>query len=475
MSEIHQIDSSIFRDYDIRGVVGKTLLVEDAYLIGKAIASTIRFKKSKNATYSIVLGYDGRLSSPKLSKQFIKGVTELGVNIINIGLVPSPALYYANFHYDNIDGAVIITGSHNPKEYNGFKINIDNKPFYSDKIKQLEQLINNATFATSNDIGKVIEIDSDEYIEEYLQNIINRFVFPKYFEPRIIWDTGNGATSEVINKLVKMLPGQHIVINNVIDGNFPAHHPDPTIKENLTQLIHAVKSQQADLGIAFDGDGDRIGCINKNGDILFANKLLMIFAKDILSKNPKAKIIADVKMSDTCFSYIEENNGIPIMSRTGHSYIKDMMQKEDALLACEMSGHIFFRDDYHGFDDAIYAAVRLLHIMATNNDILHEVDNYPMMIGTEEIKVSCDESLKFAIVEKISIRLMQDNVIFCNIDGVRVQENDGWWLIRASNTQAALIVRYEAREYKNMLDIEKKISYLLQEHNLFMPANMLLI
>lgn len=438
----------IFREYDIRGIVNKTLFTSTAYDIGRVF-----IEKG-----TVVVGFDGRLTSEELEKSLIEGLTDSGVNVVRIGLCPTPMLYFTA-HKLNADGAIMITGSHNPPDHNGFKMMRGKKSVYGAEIQELRKKIEglNKTAPVSTNKGEVKEINiADDYISELLSAYSANTNGKKL---KIAWDSGNGSSGKIVEELTKKLYGEHVLLNTNIDGTFPVHHPDPTVAENLNQLIFTVIREKCDVGVAFDGDGDRIGAVDNKGRIIWGDQLLSIFAEEVLHENPNTTIIADVKASNVLFDRIAELGGKPIMYKTGHSLIKAKMAETGALLAGEMSGHIFFKDKYYGFDDGIYAAVRLLDILANTDELLSDkLDKLPKTFSTEEIRFECDDDKKFQIVKDIQNRLQQEGKMFCNIDGVRCDEKNGWWLIRASNTQPALVARCESisKEGLNMLEQELK-------------------
>ncbi|HQT63887.1 MAG: phosphomannomutase [Acidocella sp. 20-57-95] len=436
MTFSHQFHPSSLREYDIRGIVGETLNEADAFAIGRVFGSIV----ARNGGKTIAVGYDGRLSSPALEASLIKGLTESGMNIITVGRGPTPMLYFAAFT-EHTDGAVMVTGSHNPSNYNGFKMMLGKKPFFGQDILNLGKL------AAAGDVvpastGTVTKKDVHEaYITRLLQDWDGGTK-----KLKIIWDNGNGAAGDVLTRLVKKLPGDHTILNGEIDGNFPAHHPDPTVPKNLEQLITAVRKQHADVGIAFDGDADRIGLVDNSGEILFGDQFLILMARDILKSRPGATIIADVKASQVLFDEIAKAGGTPLMWKTGHSLIKSKMAETNAPLAGEMSGHIFFNDKWFGFDDALYAAIRVLGIIARSDQTVAQFrESLPHVVNTPEIRFDCAEERKFAVVEEVAERLKASGETVCDTDGVRVNTEDGWWLLRASNTQAVLVARAEAR------------------------------
>jgi len=430
----HTFHPSILREYDIRGIVGQTLFAADARAIGQAFGTRVR----RNGGSVVCLGWDGRLSSPEMAEALAEGLTLAGCAVRRIGLGPTPMLYFAAKLRD-ADGGIMVTGSHNPPDHNGFKMVLAGKPFFGPDIASLGALASSGDLESGT--GTVIE-DSvfDEYVERLLEDYDGRRGL------KVVWDCGNGATGEVLNALVKRLPGTHTVLYGEIDGHFPNHHPDPTEPHNLVALQDRVLVESADLGIAFDGDGDRIGVVDGEGRILWGDQILVILAEDLLKARPGATIIADVKASKVFFDEVARLGGKPVMGRTGHSLIKTQMIDIGAPLAGEMSGHIFFADRYYGFDDALYAAVRLLGIVARweRETLAHRRDRLPHMVNTPEMRFDCPEDRKFQVVAEIRARLEAAGARFNAIDGVRVDTEDGWWLLRASNTQAVLVARCEA-------------------------------
>jgi phosphomannomutase len=456
---MRKINPTILREYDIRGIVDKDLFSEDALWLGKAIGT----RAAKSEHKKVIIGYDGRHTSPEMRHFLTEGLISTGIKVIDIGLVPTPMLYYAAQTIDN-DYAIVITASHNPSEYNGFKITKAGKSFFGEDIKIIADEAMKGNF-----IKGVGSIESVNITEQYLNRITEDIIINP--DLKVIWDPANGAAAELNNLLVKKLKGTHKVINNKVDGSFPSHFPDPTIEENLEQLKSELKAQKADIGIAFDGDADRIGVIDSHGRVIWGDQLLTFFALDILKTDPGATIIADVKASNIFVKKVSEAGGNPIIWRTGHSLIKTKMLEEDAVLAGEMSGHIFFKDKYYGYDDALYAGLRLLDIISRNNIKLDDfLDTLPETFATNEIKLPCDESEKFKIVKSIQDRLRNDNIEFNDIDGIRFTNKNGWWLIRASNTSAVLVVRCEADSQDKLDLLLDEINYYLTPHNLALPT-----
>ncbi|MBN9486218.1 MAG: phosphomannomutase/phosphoglucomutase [Alphaproteobacteria bacterium] len=434
MSQVaHKFDSTILREYDIRGIVGTTLHVADARAIGRTFGSMVKRKGGKR----VALGYDGRLSSPELAAACIEGLTAAGVNVVNIGLAATPMLYFAVWHLD-ADGGIQITGSHNPPDYNGFKMMMGKKSFYGSDILKLGEMAAKGDVETGTG-----SVEQKNILPDYAARLL------KDVKPgrklKVAWDTGNGAVGVSIRAVVDKLPGEHFVLNEQVDGTFPAHHPDPTVPKNLEQLVAEVRRRGCDLGIAFDGDGDRIGAIDGKGRILWGDQLLILWSRDVLKSRPGATIIADVKASQALFDEVLRAGGTPLMWKTGHSLIKTKMAELKAPLAGEMSGHVFFADTFYGFDDALYCGLRLLNIVANSRESLAEMrDKLPQLVNTPELRFDCAEERKFKIVDEVKARLKQAGAKVNDIDGVRVSTPDGWWLLRASNTQAVLVARCES-------------------------------
>ena len=431
----HRFDPTVLREYDIRGIVGKTLNPEDAYAIGRCFGSVV----SRDGGTRVAVGYDGRLHSPEMEAQLVAGLRACGLEVVRIGLCATPMLYYAAYALE-ADGAAMVTGSHNPPDYNGFKMMIGKKPFYGAQIQQIGRM------AAEGDVvpeaagsDRAVDI-ATRYADRVLQDWDGGDRALK-----VVWDPGNGSAGPIVKALAARLPGHHMVINADVDGRFPNHHPDPTVPKNLEQLIAAVAREGADLGIAFDGDGDRIGIVDNEGHVLFGDQLMIVLARDVLKAKPGATIIADVKASQVLFDEIAKAGGQPLMWKTGHSLIKAKMAETGSPLAGEMSGHIFFADKWYGFDDAPYSAVRLLGIVARLSGPLSELRAaLPQVINTPELRFDCTEARKFEVVREVKERLAAAGAKVQDVDGVRVLTDDGWWLLRASNTQAVLVARVEA-------------------------------
>lgn len=455
----HRFDPVILREYDIRGVIGETLSVADATAIGRTLGS----KVARAGGRFVTVGYDGRLTSPELEAALEDGIASCGLTAIGIGLGPTPALYFAT-HLLGADAGIMVTGSHNPPSHNGFKMMLGVKAFYGEDIQRLGADALTGDWVEGE--GRVVQVD---IMGAYVARLLTGYRARK--ELTVVWDPGNGAAGEVVQAVVRDLPGRHILLNETIDGTFPAHHPDPTVEANLAQLKAAVAEHGADIGVAFDGDGDRIGAIDGQGRVIWGDQILAILAADLLPRYPGAPILADVKASQVLFDEIERLGGKPVMAPTGHSIIKTRMAELNAPLAGEMSGHIFFADGYYGFDDGVYAAVRLLNAIAASGKSAAELrDALPQVVNTPEIRIEVREERKFAIVEETRDRLAGMAGIAVNdIDGVRVSNTDGWWLLRASNTQNALVVRCEAANETALENLKEQVRGQLRESGLEPP------
>jgi phosphomannomutase len=425
---VHVFDPTILREYDIRGIVGQTLKPDDAQAIGRTFGTMVRRAGGKK----VALGYDGRLSSPSLQEACVAGLRESGIDVLRIGMCATPMLYFAVYELD-ADGGIMITGSHNPPDYNGFKMMFGKKPFYGADIQKL------GAMSRAGDVDKGAGSVAERPVKDaYVARVLKDF---KPGRPlKVVWDTGHGAMGVVVRDIVSKLPGEHTVLFERVDGTFPAHHPDPTVEKNLLDLRAAVKEKGADVGIAFDGDGDRIGALDGQGRILWGDQLLAIWARDVLKERPGATIIADVKASQVLFDEVAAAGGKPLMWKTGHSILKVKMAEEKSPLAGEMSGHVFFADHWYGFDDAMYAGIRLLNIVGGSSDTLAAMrDRLPQLVNTPELRFDCDEDRKFKVVDEVKDRLKKAKAEVNDVDGVRVSTGDGWWLLRASNTQAVLV------------------------------------
>lgn len=463
----HRFDPTVLREYDIRGIVGESLTASDARALGQAFGTLVRRRTGHRKTPRVKVGYDGRLSSPGLEQELIAGLVAAGVVVERTGLGPTPMLYFSVFD-DNADGGIMITGSHNPPEYNGFKMMLGKESVFGDRIQELGRIAAAGDFEQGS--GKVVDRPKkDQYIKRLLQDVEAGHY--KGRPLRAVWDSGNGAAGEVVSELVTKLPGEHKVINGRIDGTFPAHHPDPTVAENLVQLQDEVARGNFDLGLAFDGDGDRIGAIDAKGRIVWGDQLLAIYARDVLADHPGATVIADVKASKALFDRIAEMGGKPLMWKTGHSLIKSKMQETGAPLAGEMSGHIFFKHRFYGFDDAIYAALRLLFAAAAEPGGLTALrDSLPAVVNTPELRFPCSEDRKFAVVPEVHARLKAEGALVDATDGVRVTTPEGWWLLRPSNTQDVLVARCEAADQAGLERLKLQLADQLRQSGIQPPA-----
>ena len=430
----HTFNPTILREYDIRGIVGDTLTEADAYALGRSYAALA----TNEGVRSVAVGRDGRTHSPALETALVEGLTEAGIDVVRIGLGPSPMLYYAT-HELGVGGGIQITGSHNPADYNGFKMLLNGRSIYGEEIQKLGRI---AAAGEWNE-GHGMATDQ-EVLDDYVARLVRDFEGSAF---RIGWDAGNGAAGPALEKLVRRLPGEHFTLYTDVDGRFPNHHPDPTVEKNLADLKQLVEREQLDFGIAFDGDGDRIGAVDGTGRVIWGDQLLMILAEPVLKEQPGATIIADVKASQTLFDRIAELGGQPLMWKTGHSLIKSKMKETGAPLAGEMSGHIFFKHPWYGFDDALYAALRLIEAVSASGKSLTEIKTaMPKAVATPELRFQVDEVRKFAIIDEVRDRLAADGAKVDATDGVRVSTEDGWWLLRASNTQDVLVARAEAAD-----------------------------
>jgi phosphomannomutase len=430
----HRFDPTSLREYDIRGVVGKTLGTADAYAIGRSFSTHVR----RAGGTRVAVGFDGRESSPAFETALIEGLNKGGVDVVRIGLGPTPMLYYAEATLE-VDGGIQITGSHNPAEYNGFKMVLQHRPFFGEDIQSIGKLAAEGDWEEGQ--GGVTNAD---IMDLYVDRLIAGYAGGAF---RIGWDAGNGASGPIIDRLVKLLPGEHHTLYTEVDGRFPNHHPDPTDEANLADLKALVIEKGLDFGLAFDGDGDRLGAVDGQGRVIWGDQLLSILAEPVLRAVPGATIIADVKASQALYDRIAELGGVPLMWKTGHSLIKTKMKETHAPLAGEMSGHIFFAHDYYGFDDAQYAAIRLIQAVRVLGGSLTALrDAMPAMVNTPEMRFTVSEERKFAVIDEVLDRLEAEGAEVNRTDGARVNTPDGWWLLRASNTQDVLVARAEAKD-----------------------------
>ena len=458
MSVAKPLHPSILRAYDIRGIVGETLAEADAEAIGRAFGSIVRDRDGRR----VCVGYDGRLHSLVLENALVDGLTGAGADVIRVGLGPTPMLYFA-VRQCEADAGVMVSGSHNPPDYNGFKFDTASGAFHGGDIQRLGRIVTWHVYRTGSGSR-----EDRSVIDAYVDRIVEDFDGERPL--KVAWDAGNGAAGEAMRILCDRLPGEHLPLNAEIDGTFPAHHPDPTVADNLRQLIATVTEEGCELGIAFDGDGDRIGVVDGAGRILWGDQILMLLARDVLARHPGATVIADVKASQFLFDEIARLGGVPMMWSTGHSLIKAKMAETGALLAGEMSGHVFIADRYFGYDDAIYAAVRLLGFLSRSGRTLAEIrDGLPAAIATPELRFRCDGARKFAVVEEIRGRLREEGAEMSEVDGVRVRTGDGWWLLRASNTEEALVARCEAADEDGLDRLKGSLRRQLDESGVDAP------
>ncbi|MCL4119241.1 UNVERIFIED_CONTAM: hypothetical protein GTU68_060392, partial [Idotea baltica] len=430
----------IFRAYDIRGIVGDNLSDQDSYLIGQAIGTEALIQGEEQ----VIVGYDGRLSSPLLTKQLMQGLISTGCDVIDIGMQPTPVVYYAA-HTLKTQTAVIVTGSHNPINYNGFKIMIAGDTLALEQIQALKQRIEQTNFLAGQGV-----ITQQNIVSQYLNFIEKDIRLQKKLH--VVIDCGNGVTGNIAPLLFKNLGCQVVTLYGEINGHFPNHHPDPSNPKNLIDLIARVKSEKADIGLAFDGDGDRVGIVTNQGHIIYSDKALMLFAKDVLSRNPQAQIIFDVKCSNRLTHLIKQHDGKPLMWKTGHSLIKKKMKETNALLAGEMSGHFFFKERWFGFDDGLYSAARLLEIVSQDNKTTEQLFSlFNDTISTPEITVPVVEHRKFEIIEALKNRTHWGAGKITTLDGFRIDYPKSWGLIRASNTTPMLVLRFEADDATTLI------------------------
>ena len=431
----HTFHPTVLREYDIRGIIGETLGPDDARAIGRGFATLLRQAGGKK----VAVGYDGRISSPML--------------------------YYAEASSEELDGGIQITGSHNPANYNGFKMVFQGRPFFGEDIARIGELA-----AAGEWLDGTGTIETREILEEYVERLLvglEGLPAEKLSQLRVGWDAGNGAAGPALELLAARLPGEHFTLYTEVDGNFPNHHPDPTVPENLEDLRKLVADKNLDFGIAFDGDGDRIGAIDGEGRIIWGDQLLMIYAEDLLGNRPGSIVIADVKASKALFERVAELGGKPLMWKTGHSLIKSKMKQTHAPLAGEMSGHVFFADTYYGYDDALYAAVRLMAASARLGKSVTELRSaMPEVLNTPELRFQVDESRKFAAIDEVKQRLAGTGAQVDSTDGVRVTTDDGWWLLRASNTQDVLVARAESQTEEGLARLMAQIDEQLDASGL---------
>ncbi|OHE81785.1 MAG: phosphomannomutase [Lysobacterales bacterium GWF1_69_6] len=431
------LDRSIFRAYDIRGVIGKTLDAETARLIGQAIGSAMQAQDAR----TIVVGRDGRLSSPQMADALIEGLRQAGREVIDIGAAPTPVVYFAAYHL-RAGSCVSVTGSHNPPDYNGFKIVIEGETLAGDAIQKLyERIAENHLYVADNP-GMVSRRD---VTEDYINRIAGDIQIERKL--RVVVDCGSGIAGGIAPQLLEAIGAEVEPLFCDVDGNFPHHHPDPSDPANLQDLVNVVKRVDADLGLAFDGDGDRLGVVTKSGEMIYPDRLLMLFAADVLERNPGACVIYDVKCTGHLAMHILRHGGSPLMWKTGHSLIKAKMRETEAELAGEMSGHFFFRERWYGFDDGLYAACRLLEILSSRGETPQEVfDTLPKGVSTPELKIKVEEGRQYTFIEDFLAKAKFEGARLATIDGLRADWPDGWGLVRASNTTPVLVLRFDAKD-----------------------------
>lgn len=441
----------IFREYDIRGIADEELLDADVELLGRALGTYLR----RHSGSSICLGRDCRLSGSRIHDALLRGLLASGAHVLDIGVVPTPLLYYSVVHFE-AGGGIMITGSHNPPEYNGIKTVCGPGTLHGEEIQQVLKLIQGNDFESG--AGTVKEIDA---VSPYVDEVAAQFQFPR--RVKVVFDAGNGTAGPVVHRLLEKLNVEAVELFFEMDGRFPNHHPDPTVPANLRDLAKAVRKEKAELGIAFDGDADRIGALNENGEAIYGDMLLLIFGREILSRKPGATFIGEVKCSQAMYDKLTELGGNPIMYKTGHSLIKAKMKQAKAELAGEMSGHMFFADRYYGFDDALYAACRLIEIVARSGKPLSaQLEGVPKTISTPELRVDCPDDKKFLVVAKVAEMVRRRHQVV-DVDGVRVPFAQGWGLVRASNTQPVLVMRFEAASDKLLKEYQTEIEGIVEQ------------
>jgi len=447
-----EINPRIFREYDVRGIVGRDLTPDVVEVLGRGYGTYL----ARQGGRRVSLGYDARLSSPTFCTALSRGIASTGIDVIQIGLVATPMLYFSLFHLD-VDGGVMITGSHNPPEFNGFKLGVGKTTIYGEQIQEVLRIIQTGDFVCGK--GQVTQQEINEAYKTEIVRRIGRLARPL----KIVVDAGNGAGGPYGPDMLRRIGAEVIELYCEVDGRFPNHHPDPTLPEALEALIQAVRAGGADLGIGWDGDADRIGVVDAQGRIIWGDQLMMLFSREVLAARPGAPIIFEVKCSQGLAEEIERLGGRPVMYKTGHSLIKNKMKELHAPLAGEMSGHLFFADEYFGYDDALYAACRFARLVAAQDRPLTAlVDELPRYVSTPETRVDCPEERKFEIVAEMAAYFRAHYEVI-DIDGVRILFGDGWGLLRASNTQPVLVLRFEARTPERLEEIKGIVLGKLKE------------
>ena len=445
------LKSTIFREYDIRGIADQELLSSDVADLGRGLGTYLQRASGRR----INLGRDCRLSSPRLHDALLEGLQSTGCEVTDIGVVPTPLLYFSAVHLE-ADGAVMITGSHNPSEFNGFKTVCGSGTLHGETIQEVRHLIEKRDFIVGHGTHRSLDV-----IPAYLDAVAPQFKLERRI--KVVMDAGNGTAGPVVHQLFKRLNIDVVELFFEMDGHFPNHHPDPTMPANLEHLRKAVAEHKADLGIAFDGDSDRIGAIDENGGVIYGDMLLLIYGREILTRKPGATFIGEVKCSQLLYDELKRLGGSPIMYKTGHSLIKAKMKQEHAELAGEMSGHMFFADRYYGYDDAIYAACRLVEIVAKSGKGLSaQMAGLPKLVSTPEIRVDCPDETKFQVVARVAEQFEKTHEVI-SVDGVRVLFGEGWGLLRASNTQPVLVMRFEAANEALLNKYQSEVESVLEE------------
>lgn len=457
MAIIKRMNQNIFREYDIRGIVGRELTETAVETLARAIGAFFAYNRARR----IAIGYDARKSSPVFCEILTKGFNECGIDAVLIGMVPTPVLYHAVFTKP-VDGGVMITGSHNPPDHNGFKICLGKSTLFGSQIQEIKQIALRAETLGSVGDDDMGTTETIEVLDDYIKDIVGKIdLGPRKLKAVI--DGGNGMGGVTAVPVYERLGIEIVKLFTEPDSDFPNHHPDPTVTENLQDAIKAVRENNADIGIAFDGDGDRIGIVDENGRIIWGDELMVLLSRFVLAENPGSTIIAEVKCSQNLFNDIAKHGGVPIMWKAGHSIIKAKMKETGAALAGEMSGHIFFADRFYGFDDATYAGARVLEILSRTDKKLSELlADLPETFSTPELRTDCSDETKFTVVEKVAEHFAKTNEVL-TIDGARILFEHGWGLVRPSNTQSILVLRFEADSAEHLAEIRKIVESKVSE------------